>query len=119
MNNLISSKRPRSYIVDTSSTTSSSALFPPTTSDTEQLPISETPITPRSKSLPLSLPFSLFQISNYVPEPEPVTRFNNYKSPTATKTIRQQPQLDIVRIPDTEYTPLTSLHIPSDTDSST
>ena len=34
------------------------------------------------------------------------------------KTLRQ-PQLDVVRLPDTEYTPLPSLHIPSETDTST
>ena len=58
-------------------------------------------------------------IPNYITEPETVTRYINYKPPTATKTIRQQPQLDIIRVPDTEYTPLPSLQIPSDTDSST
>ena len=66
------------------------------------------PITPRSQPLPSPFPSSLFHIPNYILEPETVTRYINYKPPTATKTIRQQPQLDIVRVTDTEYTPLPS-----------
>ena len=100
------SKRPRSYIVDTSSTTSSSSLFPPTTFHIERPPIPEIPITPRSQPIPLPLPASLFHIPNYIPEQETVTKYNKNKPPTATKTMRQQPQLDIIRLYDTDYTPL-------------
>ena len=37
----------------------------------------------------------------------------NYKHPTAIKTVRLQPQLNLVQIPDTEYTNLPSLKLPS------
>ena len=52
-------------------------------------------------------------------EPETVSRFIIYKPPNAIKTVRQQPLLDIVRLPDTEYTSIPSLQISSKTDSST
>ena len=38
----------------------------------------------------------------------------NYKHPTAIKTVRLQPQLNLVQIPDTEYTKLPSLKLPSE-----
>ena len=38
----------------------------------------------------------------------------NYKHPTAFKTVRLQPQLNLVQIPDTEYTKLPSLKLPSE-----
>ena len=38
----------------------------------------------------------------------------NYKQPTAIKTVRLQPQLNLVHIPDTEYTPLPPLQLPSE-----
>ena len=38
----------------------------------------------------------------------------NYKHRTAIKTVRLQPQLNLVQIPDTEYTKLPSLKLPSE-----
>ena len=60
-------------------------------------PIAEIPVTSRSQPLPL--PASVFE----TPEPETAARIANYRQPTAIKTIRQQPQLDIVHIPNIEY----------------
>ena len=93
INTLTPSEPPKSHIVKTSSTTSSSTLFPHTTSKTNRPPISEAPITSRSQ--PLQLPVSVFDIPYYMPEPENVARFVNYRQPTAIKNIRQQPQLDM------------------------
>ena len=95
VNTLTSSKQPKSHIKDPSSSTSSSTHFPQLTSNINQPPISEIPITPRSQPLP-PLPSSVFE----KPVPETVATFVNYRQPTAIKTIRQQPQLDIVRKPN-------------------
>ena len=48
-----------------------------------------------------------------IPHPESVERYVNYKHSTAIKTVRLQPQLNLVHIPDTEYTQLPSLQLPS------
>ena len=50
----------------------------------------------------------------HIPNPESVERYVNYKNPTAIKTVRLQPQLNLVHIPDTEYTQLPSLQLPSE-----
>ena len=49
----------------------------------------------------------------HIPNPESVERYVNYKQPTAIKTVRRQPQLNLVHIPDTEYTQLPPLQLPS------
>ena len=104
------SKRPKSYILQTSSRT----LFPPTTSYTGRPKISEKPTTPRSQPQAVTVQTPLF----HVPNPETVTKFVDCKQPTATKTARLQPQKDILHILDTEYP--TILHFPSsETGSST
>ena len=41
-------------------------------------------------------------------------QYVTYKHPTAIKTVRLQPQLNLVQIPDTEYTKLPSLKLPSE-----
>ena len=50
-----------------------------------------------------------------------MAHFVNYKQPTAFETARVSPNLpskfDIVQIPDIEYTPLPSLHLPSESSS--
>ena len=46
--------------------------------------------------------------------PESVEQYVNYKHPTAIKTVRLQPQLNLVHIPDTEYTKLPPLKLPSE-----
>ena len=51
------------------------------------------------------------------PNPETVERYRNYKQPTAIKTVRLQPQLNLLHIPDTEVSP--SLQLPSDLNSKT
>ena len=38
----------------------------------------------------------------------------NYKHPTAIETVRLQPQLNLVHIPDTEFTKLPPLKLPSE-----
>ena len=38
----------------------------------------------------------------------------NYKTPTAIETVRLQPQLNLVHIPDTEFTHLPPLKLPSE-----
>ena len=91
------SKRPRSYISETSS---SSILH--------RLPITEIPITSRTQSSPINTPIV------HIPNPESVERYVNYKQPTAIKTVRLQPQLNLVHIPDTEYTSLPPLRLPSE-----
>ena len=83
------SKRPRSYVSETSS---SSILHRP--------PISEIPITTRTQPSPINTPLV------HIPNPETVEQFVNYKHPTAIKTVRLQPHLNLVHIPDTEYTKL-------------
>ena len=49
-----------------------------------------------------------------MPNPETVEQYVNYKHPTAIKTVRLQPQLNLVHIPDTEYTHLPPLKLPSE-----
>ena len=50
----------------------------------------------------------------HIPNPECVERYVNYKQPTAIKIVRLQPQLNLVRFPDTEYTQLPPLQLPSE-----
>ena len=94
------SKRTRSQIADTSSLSSSSITRGP--------PSTEIPITPRSETSPSNTPLV------HIPNPESVERYVNIKQPTAIKTVRLQPQLNLVQFPDTEYTQLPSLHLPSE-----
>ena len=91
------SKRPRSYI---SETTSSSLLHRP--------PITEIPINTRPQQTPINTPII------HIPNPESVEQYVTYKHPTAIKTVRLQPQLNLVQIPDTEYTKLPPLKLPSE-----
>ena len=90
------SKRPGSYV----SETSSSILYRP--------PISEIPITTRTQTAPTTTP--LVHISH----PETVEQYVIYKHPTAIKTVRLQPQLNLVHIPDAEYTQFSPLKLPSE-----
>ena len=90
------SKRPRSYV---SETFSSSILHRP--------PISEIPITTRTQPSPIKTPLV------HIPNPGTVEQYENYKHPTAIKTVRLQPQLNLVHIPDTEYTRLPPLKSPT------
>ena len=94
------SKRTSSQITDTSSISSSSITSRP--------PITETPITPRSQTSPINTPLV------HIPNPESVESYVNYKQPTAIKTVRLQPQLILVHIPDAEYTQRPPLHLPSE-----
>ena len=91
------SKRPRSYI---SETTSSSLLHRP--------PITEIPINTRPQQTPINTPII------HIPNPESVEQYVTYKHSTAIKTVRLQPQLNLVQIPDTEYTKLPPLKLPSE-----
>ena len=91
------SKRPRSYVSETSS---SSILNRP--------PISEIPITTPTQTTPTNTPLVL------IPHPEIVEQYVNNKHPTAIKTVRLQPQLNLVHILDTEYTHLPPLKLPSE-----
>ena len=50
----------------------------------------------------------------HIPNPESVEQYANYKHLTAIKTVRLQPQLNLVHIPDTEYTKLPPLKLPSE-----
>ena len=50
----------------------------------------------------------------YIPNPETVEQNVNYKHPTAFKIVRLQSQLNLVHIPDTEYTHLPPLKLPSE-----
>ena len=50
----------------------------------------------------------------HIPNPESVEQYVTYKHPTAIKTVRLQPQLYLVQSPDTEYTKLPSLKLPSE-----
>ena len=80
------STRQESHILDTSSTTSSSTLFPPTTSYTDRSQISEIPNTPRSQLRPLTVQTPLFHVSNL----ETVTKFVSYKQSTSTAQLKPQ-----------------------------
>ena len=91
------SKRPRSYVSETSS---SSLLHRP--------PITEIPITTRTQQTPINTPIV------HIPNPESVEQYVIYKHPTAIKTVGLQPQLNLVHIPDTEYTRLPPLKLPSE-----
>ena len=92
------SKQPRSYV---SGTSSSTILHRP--------PITEIPITTRTQPSPIITP--LVHIQN----PETVEQYVIYKHPTAIKTVRLQPQLiNLIHIPDTEYTHLPPLKLPSE-----
>ena len=91
------SKRPRSYVSETSS---SSILNRP--------PISEIPIITRTQTTPTTT------LLVHIPHPETVEQYVNYKHPTAIKTVRLQPQLNLVHIPDAEYTQLPPLKLPSE-----
>ena len=89
------SKRTRLQITDTSFISSSSFTSRP--------PITEIFITPRSQTSPIITP------SVHIPNPKSVERYVNNKQPSAIKTVRLQPQLNLVLIPlipDTEYTQL-------------
>ena len=83
-----------------SETTSSSLLHRP--------PITEIPINTRIQQTPINTPII------HIPNPESVEQYVTYKHPTAIKTVRLQPQLNLVQIPDTEYTKLPSLKLPSE-----
>ena len=83
-----------------SETTSSSLLHKP--------PITEIPINTRTQQTPITTPIVP------IPNPESVEQYVNYKHPTAIKTVILQPQLNLVQIPDTEYTKLPSLKLPSE-----
>ena len=91
------SKRPRSYVSETSS---SPILHRP--------PIFEIPITTRTQPSPIDT------LLVHIPNPGTVEQYVNYKHPTAIKTVRLQPQLNLVHIHDTEYTRLPSLKLPSE-----
>ena len=91
------SKRPRSYVSETSS---SSILNRP--------PIFEIPITTRTQTTSNTTPLV------HIPHPETVEQYVNYKHPTAIKTVRLQPQLNLVHIPDAEYAQLPPLKLPSE-----
>ena len=91
------SKRPRSYVCETSSSSISN-----------RPPISEIPITTRTQTTTTNNPLV------HIPHPETVKQYVNYKHPTAIKTVRLQPQLNLVHIPDAEYTQLHPLKLPSE-----
>ena len=91
------SKRPRSYVSETSY---SSILQKP--------PITEIPFTTRAQQTPTNTPIG------HIPNPETVEQYVNHKHPTAIKTVRLQPQLNLVHIPDTDYTRLPPLKLPSE-----
>ena len=91
------SKRPRSYVSETSS---SSLLHRP--------PITEIPLTTRTQSSPFNTSIV------HIPNPDTVEQYVNYKTPTAIKTVRLQPQLNLVHSPDREYTHLPPLKLPSE-----
>ena len=91
------SKRTRSYVSETSS---SSILHRPS--------INEIPITTRTQQTPINTPIV------HIPNPETVEHYVNYKHHTAIKTVRLQPQFNLVHIADTEYTRLPPLKLPSE-----
>ena len=94
------SKRQRSQLTNTASITSSNI--------TNRPPIPEIPITFSSQTSSTNTPLV------HIPHPETVARYVNYKPTTAIKTVRLQPQLNFVHIPEKEYTPLPSLQLPSE-----
>ena len=102
------SKRSRSHIITTSPAQSSQT----TSTHISRPPIAEIPYTPRSRSHPSFV---------HIPHPDTVAHLVNYKQPTVIKTARVSPnlpsKLDIVPIPDIEYTPLPTLHLPSESSS--
>ena len=71
-------------------------------------PITEIPITTRTQPSPNNTPLV------HIPNAKTVEQYVNYKHPTAIKTVRLQPQLNLVHIPDTEYTRLPPLKLPSE-----
>ena len=91
------SKRPISYVSETSS---SSLLHRP--------PIPEIPLTTREQSSPFNTPIV------HIPNPETVEQYVHHKPPTAIKTVRLQPQLNLVHIPDRPYPHLPPLKLPSE-----
>ena len=91
------SKRPRSYVSETSS---SSLLHRP--------PITEIPLTTRTQSSPIITPIV------HIPNPETVEQYVHHKHPTDLKTVRLQPQLNLVHIPDNTYSHLPPLKLPSE-----
>ena len=103
------SKRPQSHIITTSPTQSSHT----TSTHISRPPIAEIPFTPRSRSQP-----STHTPVIHIPHPHTVSHFVNYKHPTTIKTARlplnYQHKLDLLQIPDIEYTPLPSLHLPAE-----
>ena len=90
-------QRPRLYV---SETTSFSPLHRP--------PTTEIPINTRTQQTPINTPIV------HIPNPENVEQYVNYKHPSAIKTVRLQPQPNLVQIPDNEYTKLASLKLPSE-----
>ena len=97
--------------MDSSSDISPSA--PSTTSGSESstnntTPITEIPITTRTQPSPINTPLV------HTPNPGTVEQYVNYKHPSAIETVRLQPQLNLVHIPDTEYTRLPPLKLPSE-----
>ena len=96
----VTSKRQRSQLTTTSSTKSSNF--------TNRPPIAEFPILSRSQTSPINTPLVRR------PHPEYVEPYVNYKPFTAIKTVRLQPQLPLVHIPDTEFTQVPPLHLTSD-----
>ena len=101
------SKRPRSQSTDTSSATSTSYTSTP--------PITEIPITSSFQSQPSLTHTPLV----HIPNPASVARYVNYKPPTAIEIVRLQPQLNPVHILDTNYPPVPSLQLPSESNRST
>ena len=97
---LTPSKTSRSQITDISSISSSFITIRP--------PISDIPITPRSLTLPINTPLV------HIPNPDTVERYVNYKQPTAIKTVRFHPQLNLVHLLDNECTQLPPLQVPSE-----
>ena len=103
------SKRQRSQITDTSS------VSPTSVSHSSRPPISEIPITTCSEPQPSPTHTPLIHIANS----KSVERFVNYKQSTAIKTVRRQPQLNLVHIPDSEFTPIPPLQLPTDSNRTT
>ena len=91
------SKRPRSYVSETSSST----LL-------HRAPITEIPLTTRTQSSHIITPIV------HIPNPETVEQYVHHKPPTAIKTVRLQPQLNLVHIPDNTYSHLPPLKLPSE-----
>ena len=68
----------------------------------------EIPVTTCSQPSPTHTPLV------HIPNPESVERYVIYKQPTAINTAGLQPQLNLDLIPDTDYTPIPSLQLPSE-----